>query len=405
MLTVKHLQPKEFIIRLNKSNPYGHIPKRQLSRTTRFFSDQLAARRCHFFLAFSPMTVKTSPALLSPRDGAARVPRQGLHTGSGWTPHVGEPQPLSRAARCRHSDGRKRSRRRPPRWWPEARAACPRRGGGAGAEEAGTDVAGRGRRGRGAAGRGRPAPSGGWMAASARGTAALGNRGRGVGGGRGSVVTGWAGAAAPRLVPAGPDRWARVVGSARPGPGSALPSAVSCGPVPVSLRFDSASSHVWPPWCPEPGVEPRRDEADKVWEVTPVESLRCGALGSAGSAARGGRGLCAAPGSPRGPADEYPERAGRSPAALSRSAFVSIPLTEKQSPPPREPARRRWERRRERGRVTARGAERRGRTAVGDVRRGARGGQSLYPNPSGERGCASACVSLRAGSGEVGKER
>lgn len=71
VLTVKHLQPKEFIIRLNKSNPYGHIPKRQLCRTTRFFSDQLAARRCHSFLAFSPITVKT-PQLRYPPETVLR---------------------------------------------------------------------------------------------------------------------------------------------------------------------------------------------------------------------------------------------------------------------------------------------------------------------------------------------
>lgn len=164
------------------------------------------------------------------------------------------------------------------------------------------------------------------------------------------------------MVPAGPDRWARVVGSARPGPGSAPPSA------PVRSRYRSGSTrlcHV----CGRRGARsressPRRDEADKVWEVTPVASLRCGALGSAGSAARGGRGLCAALGSPRGPADEYPETAGCPPAALSRSAFVSIPLMEKQSPPPREPARCRWERRREWGGLTALRGEARGRAPV-----------------------------------------
>lgn len=149
-LTVKHLQP----------NP-------------------LAARWSHFFLAFFPIKVSTSPALLSPRDGAVSVPQRGLYTPSGGEPWPrpappGRPVPALRRQEALPTP--------PPRWWPEARAACPRRGGGAGAEEAGTDVAGRRRRGRGAAGRGRPAPSGGWMAASERGTAALGNPGRGAGG-------------------------------------------------------------------------------------------------------------------------------------------------------------------------------------------------------------------------------
>lgn len=74
-------------------------------------------------------------------------------------------------------------------------------------------------------------------------------------------------------------------------------------------------------------------------------------------APRGAAGGFARPRRARGaPADEYPQRAAcPPPAAPSRSAFVSIPLVEKQSPPPREPARRRWERLRERGRrVTAR---------------------------------------------------
>lgn len=45
--------------------------------------------------------------------------------------------------------------------------------------------------------------------------------------------------------------------------------------------------------------------------------------------------------------------------------------------------------------------ERWGRTAAGDVRLGADGGQSPYPTPSDERGCAS----FRVGSGGMGKER
>lgn len=177
-LTVKHLQPKGFIIHLNKSNPYGHIPKPALPHHA-VLSDPLAARWSHFFLAFFPIKVSTSPALLSPRDGAVSVPQRGLYTPSGGEPRPrpappGRPVPALRRQETLPTP--------PPRWWPEARAACPRRGGGAGAEEAGTDVAGRRRRGRGAAGRGRPAPSGGWMAASERGTAALGNSGRGAGG-------------------------------------------------------------------------------------------------------------------------------------------------------------------------------------------------------------------------------
>lgn len=177
-LTVKHLQPKGFIIHLNKSNPYGHIPKPALPHHA-VLSDPLAARWSHFFLAFFPIKVSTSPALLSPRDGAVSVPQRGLYTPSGGEPWPrpappGRPVPALRRQEALPTP--------PPRWWPEARAACPRRGGGAGAEEAGTDVAGRRRRGRGAAGRGRPAPSGGWMAASERGTAALGNSGRGAGG-------------------------------------------------------------------------------------------------------------------------------------------------------------------------------------------------------------------------------
>lgn len=87
VLTVKHLQPKEFIIHLNKSNPYGHIPKPALPHHA-VPSDPLAARWSHFFLAFFPIKVSTSPALLSPRDGAASVPRRGLYTPSG-----GEPRP------------------------------------------------------------------------------------------------------------------------------------------------------------------------------------------------------------------------------------------------------------------------------------------------------------------------
>lgn len=135
VLTVKHLQPKEFIIRLNKSNPYGHIPKRQLCRTTRFFSDQLAARRCHSFLAFSPITVKTPAAPLSPRDGAARVPRQGLYTRSGREPQTlpsppGRPGAGTQAAgnapdAAPLGGGRKRARRVPA----GAAALVPRRPG------------------------------------------------------------------------------------------------------------------------------------------------------------------------------------------------------------------------------------------------------------------------------------
>lgn len=45
--------------------------------------------------------------------------------------------------------------------------------------------------------------------------------------------------------------------------------------------------------------------------------------------------------------------------------------------------------------------ERWGRTAAGDVRLGAGRGQSPYPTPSDERGCAS----FRVGSGGMGKER
>lgn len=61
--------------------------------------------------------------------------------------------------------------------------------------KAGTDVAGRGRRSRGAAGRGRPAPSRGWMAAVAPGTAAVAHGncgwrpgGAAGGGGRGAAA-------------------------------------------------------------------------------------------------------------------------------------------------------------------------------------------------------------------------
>lgn len=117
-LTVKHLQPKGFIIHLNKSNPYGHIPKPALPHHA-VLSDPLAARWSHFFLAFFPIKVSTSPALLSPRDGAVSVPQRGLYTPSGGEPRP-RPAPPGRRRWCR--GGRDR-RGRPAEAGPRGRRA------------------------------------------------------------------------------------------------------------------------------------------------------------------------------------------------------------------------------------------------------------------------------------------